>query len=500
MRRMFAVSGGLLVALFVCAPAAGAVTPPGEGSVRSFAVDARIGASGGLHVQETVAYDLGSRHGHGFTQTLRHRVGAGGRDRVYDYSNVTVTSPDAPLRTTVDRRGDATVIRARGGPATGRRTFVVGYDVRGALTPFRDHDALAWSFVEDGWDVPLAGVSVTVHAPAAVSGLGCWATLTRPVDRCTTVARGSTALFRGPRLAPHERLNVVLALPKGAAGAVSPVYEARPSVFRATWWGIGLAALLLVPAVLLYAQRRPPRSRTALAGPVSGPPAGVRPGHAAILLRRGRRRIPAATLLDLAARGHLHVGWAEDEWVLTRRRGEDDLLRGESALLNWVFEHGPRTRLSELAGRGSAERAARDAVREFAEDCARNGWTWRTGTLASTAGRPVIFVSTIATLAAISGTVFGFSAAWADGVGYAPFAALLTGAVLSVVGSWPTPTSAGGDLLPRLRAYRTHLNGDERPSGGDLAYAVVFGAAEAHEQRIEALSTWYRGADLARRA
>ena len=94
---MFTVSGGLLVALFACGPAAGAVTPPGGGSVRSFAVDARIGASGGLHVQETIAYDLGSRHGHGFTQTLRRRERAGGRDRVYDYTNVTVTSPDAAV-------------------------------------------------------------------------------------------------------------------------------------------------------------------------------------------------------------------------------------------------------------------------------------------------------------------------------------------------------------------------------------------------------------------
>ena len=110
------------------------------------------------------------------------------------------------------------------------------------------------------------------------------------------------------------------------------------------------------------------------------PPRGVRAGLAGTIVDgRAESRDVTATLVDLAARGHLTITVIETtatrtgrDWQLTRKAGGDALEAGEAQLLADVFAGGPVVELAQLPRTGNQAYALAQSA--LYEECAQRGW------------------------------------------------------------------------------------------------------------------------------
>ena len=79
---------------------------------------------------------------------------------------------------------------------TGQHTYTISYTVRGAISPFSDHDELYWDAIGNQWQVPILSATSTVTSPAPIDRYLCFSGpqgSTLPCD--TATADGNTARF-----------------------------------------------------------------------------------------------------------------------------------------------------------------------------------------------------------------------------------------------------------------------------------------------------------------
>ena len=132
------------------------------------------------------------------------------------------------------------------------------------MNGFEDHDELVWNAIGDQWAVQIAAANVTVHAPAAITGVNCSAGLLRvePAVRHVQASSGDTAtftakeIFPGYALGPFQGMTVTVAIPKGAVPEPKPILEERftlASAFRVTpaTGGLAVGMLIFLVAIVL---------------------------------------------------------------------------------------------------------------------------------------------------------------------------------------------------------------------------------------------------------
>ena len=322
--------------------------------INRYDVDITIEPTGALLIRETIDYDFGvvpasrdlPRHpgarrlpAEGESRSRvpdRRDLGAGvARERRADYS--------------VDSEGDNERIKI-GDPdrtITGEHQYEITYRVRGAMNGFADHDELVWNAIGGEWSVPIAAANVTVHAPAAITGVNCAEgsygsnLAVRLGDRSgDTATFTAKELFPGYALGPYQGMTVTVAIPKGAVPEPKPILEERftlASAFRVTpaTGGLAVGMLIFLVAVVLglvwffgrdrrykgsavdaaYGTDVPnaPEERVPLLGehetPVEFvPPDGLRPGQVGTLVDFKANPLDVtATIVDLAVRGYLMI-------------------------------------------------------------------------------------------------------------------------------------------------------------------------------------------------
>jgi hypothetical protein len=228
-----------------------------------------------------------------------------------------------------------------------------------------------------------------------------------------------------------------------------------------------------------------------------------RTGRAGMIWARGARdEHVVATLIDLAARGHLRIDEPASpgaprrtgetpRWTLTAQDApRDDLTGYERTLLTGLFAAGETLTFQELADDDSALQRAKD---ELAEDARDHRW------LHSPRRVPRVGRSTLLALCAVAAAIV---AMWPLhtaiamgprylGAGQPPFAVMAAGfttaliCVVAAVLAWhaePRWTRPGRRLLRRLAGHRRHLGGLKSPPAGDagriaahLPYAITLG-------------------------
>jgi uncharacterized membrane protein YgcG len=412
-----------LLALAGCSESATSDVPE---HIESFAATYTIAPDGVVHTVETIDYDFGSTPDrHGIERFLSVRVPlAADQDRVYEYTNLKVSSPTGASALFSTARQRSLLIRVGNENATleGEQIYVLSYDIHGALNATKTADGTTrdefyWNTTGTGWQVPISKTTITVKGPADVTDTACAAGSSGSTGPCDSAATdGTTAHFGANALPTGEGVTVDVGWPSGTFTGTAPIVKptlaydapnvyagsnAGPDPFWTPWnWGLGLGLLVGIPLVFLLfvvlrrrdlefanetpgelpadpasAPTRPaPRNETVVVQ--YQPPAGFPVGAANLILGKRRKKIDTtATLIDLAARGHLRIEEVEGgkshratdyKLVATPEKATvgdtASLLAHETLLLRRLFGTRTTVSLSELNGTFSSDLQAVNAA------------------------------------------------------------------------------------------------------------------------------------------
>ena len=231
-----------------------------------------------------------------------------------------------------------------------KKTVTFIYRVRRGILGFEDHDELYWNATGNEWEVPIRHAEVFVNTPPGVAadavrsiaytgprgGTGQdWA-----VDRVDQYLRFTTTRpFR-----PREGITVVVGWPPGHIGRPSVVQQA--AWFFSDNWPFGLPLVAVALGWLVWwAYGRDPAAHRSVK-PEYEPPEGLIPAEAGALVdEKAEPREVLATIVDLAARGYLHVdqvttAFGEPDFMFKRLRpvgGDPDLRPYELYVLAKLF-------------------------------------------------------------------------------------------------------------------------------------------------------------------
>jgi uncharacterized membrane protein YgcG len=505
---------------------------------------ATVEDDGDLAVHEAIEYDFGTVGHHGIFRDIPTRLRYDDRnDRVYPLRDVHVSSPDAPAGVKRES-GPGGTTRLRIGDAnttiSGVHHSVIDYTLAGGLNPFADHVELYWNAIGTSWPVPIANVTATVRAPAAITRSTCFAGPAQSSNPCEqSSVDGSSARFSESSLAPGEALTFVVALPPGSVTATGPVLEERWSASLAFERSTGavagavsiLALVLLGVGTLAW---RVGRDRRAIGGVVDAafagagatdervpmfegrevpvefePPDKLRPGQLGTLVdERANPLDVTATIVDLAVRGFLRIEeidkahwFSKRDWRLVKLEPGEGLLHYERLLFDALFDSGDTVELSDLKNKFATK--LHQVQEALYEDALERGWF---------AGRPdrvrTAWVA-IGIVVIVLGAGLTALVAANTHLGLVPTPIIVGGIALVALSSrMPRRTAQGRGVLVRTFGFKRFIDESEKDRARFaeqkhlfteyLPYAVVFGATEQWAKAFAGLdgelpdqSSWY---------
>lgn len=545
-RRTLAALGALGLALGGLLAFAGPAAADPEDVITSYHQAITLDADGTAHVVLDLTMDFGSSPNHGpfLTYVTKQEFDAT-HDRVYRYSDVRASSPDAPAQ--VDVQDDEGWIEIRIGDPdrtiTGAHTYRVAYDVQGWVNPAGypfptgalDHDELYLNAIGSRFTVPLRDVQVTVTGPAAPTATTCYVGPQGSKQTCDEASTaGATATYGQADLAAGEQLSVVAAWPAGTFDT-APIIQERWAPERAfavnlgTGTAAGVVGLVGAAVVITRIRRRGrdreylgltpglapapgqetatgPRRRTPISVQFTPPP-DVRPGQLGTLVdEHADVRDVTATIIDLAVRGYLlieQIGGPEvrerdRDWRLVRTDKPDtDLLDYEHRLLSALFSDRSDVTLSDLRTTFASSLARVQSM--LYEDVTERGWF--SGNPRWVRARWVAAGIALAVVGAGITAVLAATTHW----GLVGVPLVLVGLLAaSVSRAAPSRTPAGTAVLAQTEGFRRYLATAEADQlrfeeGEDLfsrylPFAVAFGLTERWTRIFAELAA--RGVDL----
>ncbi len=524
----FAVASGFML---IGPPPAGAT---GHETITAYDVVLTVRSNGVLHVREEIDYDFGAERRHGIFRTIPTTARYDDDfDRIYELDNVKVTSPTGAPDDVKVEGGNTTTIRI-GDPdktITGPHTYVIDYDIKGALNSFPDHEELYWNAIGAEWDVLITAATVTVDMPANITKVACFGGPVGSTLPCNSEGQdGRRATFRQEAMGPRSALTVVVAVPAGVVPA-KPILRERFSLTRAFAVNErtvgGLAGLLLLISAgvgwLLWSRGRDRRYVGQVMGlsPAAGqadvqehrplfakadgavefaPPDGIRPGQVGTLIDEEAHVLDVtATIVDLAVRKYLFIEelprktwFHKRDWQLTRLDAPlDALLPYEAKLWGSLFRGGHKVLMSDL--KDTFASSMREVQNQLYADVVKRGWFFRRpdkvratwlffGVLLTAAGVGLTFLLAKYTHVALIGV----------GV-------IVGGLVLMAAAKFmPARTAKGSAALSRVLGFRQYiktaeveqLKFEERESifSRYLPYAIVFGETDRWAKAFASLA------------
>lgn len=563
-------AGLFLAGVASAAPATAAGTSAaGVGDiVTNMQIDYNVTADGVLQVTEKIDYSFGSLGRHGIYRNLITRevyATDTSKDQKYEISNIRVSSPTAPdsfeqsTEKSSNQRDQSIQIKIGDADkiVTGRKaTYVIQYDVRGALRHFDDHSELYWDATGNGWDAVLQNVVVNVTVPdPGVQNVECFA---GPPDRACqgkTVTAGK-ATFQQSNLTRGKQLTIVAGIKAGVVSNDTPIVVDPPGFLERSGLtvvslaGSGAVTLAAIVATFLYSKKGNKDLRFAGMPPGTFPPNGVVGvpvkddlDESQIPVAFSPPRIPvaeggllidakanttetAATLIDLAVRGGIRIDNTGNEQKAVLLNPAVATIPHEQRLMQGLFptlQPGSEIVLERRPVGDTSMRQAHDAmVAQLREQIRQREWYVRLpragGGSSFASGAKVACIGMIAIWAfgaGIAGTVIG---AATGGFGRAVSIIVPVAAVLIAIGVWfgirgrGQRNAAGRAVTDQLIGFRTYLATAEADQlrfeeGEDifskyLPWAIAFDLADRWQRvcaqlvaagRIPPDPYWYTG-------
>jgi uncharacterized membrane protein YgcG len=402
-----------------------------DDQIDSFAINYDMQSSGVLKVKETIVWRFGSNSGrHGIQRDLviREPDPNSDQDFVYGISNIKLTSPDDYVatqfssKTTESQGGREAELNVRiGDPnrtiSAPTATYVISYDVTGAMRSFSGYDEFFWD--GPGFGNPLIkDLKITTTVPGGVQDATCYYGPPRSTTPCETqdFTKGGKATFGQTNVAPGASVSIGVKITPGLVTDNKPHMEPngaklspaeRVGAFALA--GVSLLSAILSPIVGMLWWRKNGRDQR-YAGlppgtvPLAGQEAEVVPNDPDIpipvafyppripvaeagLLIDGQvdTRETAATIIDLAVRGALTVqSYGKDDFQVTLVDPNRATAAHEMVLLTSLFDGQPPGTVKDLSVPGSmaeAHESMRDSVRN---QVTSRGWFRKVPSAAAT--------------------------------------------------------------------------------------------------------------------
>jgi uncharacterized protein (TIGR04222 family) len=404
-----------------------------DDQIDSFTINYDMQPSGVLKVKETITWRFGSdsgRHGIQRDLVIREPDPDSDQDFVYGISNIKVTSPDDYVatefssKTTESQGGREEELNVRiGDPdqtiSEPTATYVISYDVTGAMRSFNGYDEFFWD--GPGFGNPLIkDLKITTTVPGGAQDATCFAGPPRSTTPCEAkkFTKGGQATFGQTNVAPGQSVSIGVKITPGLVADNKPHMEPNGSKLSPAErvGAIALAAVTLLVTVgapivgMLWWRKNGRDQRYADLAPGTVPLAGQEarivpndpdipipvafyppsiPVAEAGLLIDGQvdSRETAATIIDMAVRGALTVqSYGKDDFQVTLVDPNKAAAPHEMVLLTALFEGEPPGTVKDLSARGSmanAHEQMRDSVRN---QVASRGWFRKVPSAAATSG------------------------------------------------------------------------------------------------------------------
>jgi uncharacterized membrane protein YgcG len=402
-----------------------------DDQVDSFTINYDMQPSGVLKVKETIVWRFGSNSGrHGIQRDLviREPDPDSDQDFVYGISNINVTSPDDYVatqfssQTTQSQGGREEELNVRiGDPgqtiSAPTATYVISYDVTGAMRSFSGYDEFFWD--GPGFGNPLIKeLTITTTVPGGAQDASCFAGPPGSTTTCETkkFTKGGEASFAQTNVPAGQSVSIGVKITPGLVADNKPHMEPNGSKLSPaeTVGAMALAAVTLlitvgspIVGVLWWRKNgRDQRYADLAPGTVPYPGQEVRivpndpditipvafspppiPVAEAGLLIDGQvdSRETAATIIDLAVRGALTVqSYGRDDFQVTLVDPNRATAPHEMVLLTNLFDGEPPGAVRDLSAPGSlasAHEQMRDSVRN---QVAARGWFRKVPSAAAT--------------------------------------------------------------------------------------------------------------------
>lgn len=335
-----------------------------EENITSYNAAFTLNSDSTVNVQEEIIYDFGDSQRHGIFRTIPYRYQARGGYYTVNISDIKVTDNNSrSYPTTTKREGNNLNIKI-GDPdqlVTGQITYIISYQVAGAINYFSGQDEFYWNVTGTDWTIPISNIIATVELPLSTFSTLRSSLLSMPIA-CYAGPSGSNTpcanylvstlpnqfFFYHPGLAAHEGLTIVVGLPKGAL--IEPNLQEKWLKTAQDNWVVILPFLtLIVLFYQWYTRGRDPQGRGTII-PQYEPPAGLTPSQVGTIIDEHAQNTDiTADIIQLAVNGYLHIHQTEErklfgknvDYVLTKLKEEDSLINDiDRQLLQKIFTAG----------------------------------------------------------------------------------------------------------------------------------------------------------------
>lgn len=346
--------------------------------INDFQVKIDIQKDGKIKVEEKILYDFETASKHGIYREIPTvKTNKDGKNFRMDLNVASVVDENnAPYNFSTSYIGSQDNLNIKIGDAnifvTGPHTYIINYEVGGAITYFSDHDELYWNITGNNWDYPIEKSSVEILLPGELKDeqikticyTGISGSTTQNCSLSSTSGKviGSTST----PLSAQEGFTTVVSFPVGLIAHLEP----KPVVnFFDTWIGkitlliLGLAAffwyivLPLAIPIVWWTQGRDPKAmqgevRAWFDPPVTQKGRALTPAEVGTLVDESAdTRDVFAAIIDLARRGYFKiVEKKKGDFSFIKQKNDDISLQPyEKELLDGIFEVGDKeVRLKDL--------------------------------------------------------------------------------------------------------------------------------------------------------
>jgi len=283
--------------------------------IRNFDVSIKANNDSSVDVIESIQYDFENQYKHGIFRVIPVQYSRSGGNYTVDFRLVDVTDgDDHKLKTSISRQGRDINIRI-GDPSvtvTGRKQYNIHYVVRRAINFFDKAPEFYWNVTGHEWPVVIEHATARVFPPINVrpsevkhkSYAGGYQTNNVP---SASKLHGNGIEYTAGPLKPGQDFTIVAGFPKDSMVEPPPFQELV--WILVDWWpALGMPLLTLFGlGAMWWHYGRDAVNPGAI--PVEwDPPTGMRPAEVGTLVdERCDMQDIVATLIDLAARGHLKI-------------------------------------------------------------------------------------------------------------------------------------------------------------------------------------------------
>ncbi|HPD74367.1 MAG TPA: DUF2207 domain-containing protein [bacterium] len=233
--------------------------------IDSFNSNIEINKDGTVTIEEKIKYDFENSQKHGLVRNLDFKTkNEDGKTYITQISIVSITD-DVGHEYNYSKSKIGDYIELKIGDAdkliTGKKTYVIKYNISGALRYFTDHDEFYWNLLGFDWNVPILKFSSSITLPTNTidSELKylCYEGYVGSTSQTCSInnTNGKINVTSSKLLNPSENITVAISFPKNIVAVLEPK-EDKPSIFlRAFQVLLGLGAsvwYVFFPVKYLY--------------------------------------------------------------------------------------------------------------------------------------------------------------------------------------------------------------------------------------------------------